>query len=46
MKPLGNFINGKFQLSKSKKNLNNFNPATNEIYSQIPNSDKRDINIG
>lgn len=45
MKTLGNFINGKFQLSKSKKNLNNFNPATNEIYSQIPNSDKRDINI-
>lgn len=45
MEFFGNFINGKFQSSKSKLELNNLNPATNQIYSKIPNSNKKDIEL-
>ncbi len=43
-KQLKNFINGTFYEPHSKEYLNNFNPATGEIYSQIPSSGIDDIN--
>ncbi|MFM9944406.1 MAG: aldehyde dehydrogenase [Bacteroidia bacterium] len=43
MKQLTNFINGLETKPESGKYLDNYNPSTGEIYSQLPNSDERDI---
>ncbi|MEM6516188.1 MAG: aldehyde dehydrogenase [Bacteroidota bacterium] len=38
-----NFINGEFANPSSKQWLDNYNPSSGEIYGQIPNSNKADI---
>ncbi|RNI30206.1 aldehyde dehydrogenase [Rufibacter immobilis] len=38
-----NFLNGTFQAPVSGAYLPNINPATGEVYSQIPDSDERDV---
>lgn len=43
MKKLLNFIDGKFCEPLSKKYLDNFNPATGEVYSLVPNSESADV---
>ena len=40
-----NFINGKFVNPLTKDWINNYNPSSGEIYGQIPNSSKKDIDI-
>lgn len=44
-KQLRNFINGTFYEPMSKEYLNNFNPATGEIYTQLPSSGQEDVNL-
>lgn len=43
MKKIENYINGKLVAPGSKNYLDNFNPATGEAYSLIPDSDERDV---
>ena len=43
MLKIGNYINGELIAPISGKYLDNFNPATGEVYSLIPDSDKRDV---
>ena len=43
MQKLENYINGELAAPLSGKYLDNFNPATGEIYSLIPDSDERDV---
>ena len=38
-----NYINGKFQNSSSNNWLDNYNPSNGEVYAQIPNSSKDDV---
>ncbi|WP_111682051.1 aldehyde dehydrogenase [Winogradskyella tangerina] len=38
-----NYINGSFQNPKSKEWIDNYNPSNGEVYSQIPNSSKADV---
>ena len=38
-----NFINGKFEAPKNGNYINNYNPATGEVYSLIANSDQTDV---
>ena len=45
MKKILNFIGGDFKEPVSGKYLDNFNPSTGEVYSLIPDSDKRDVDI-
>lgn len=45
MVTIKNFINGKLSEPKSKKYLDNINPAVNEVYSHIPDSDERDVEL-
>ncbi len=40
-----NYINGNFQDPESNQWLDNFNPASGEVYCQIPNSSKEDVEI-
>jgi len=40
-----NYINGKLVPPASGKYIDNLNPATGEVYSQLPDSDKDDIEI-
>ncbi len=40
---LENYINGELVPPVSKAYINNYNPSRGEIYSQIPDSDKRDV---
>jgi len=40
---IANFIGGSFRTPLNGKYLNNVNPATGEVYSQTPDSDKDDI---
>jgi aminomuconate-semialdehyde/2-hydroxymuconate-6-semialdehyde dehydrogenase len=42
---LQNYINGKLVESVSQTYIDNINPATGEIYSYIPNSDSRDVEM-
>lgn len=42
---IANFIGGKFCTPKNNKYLNNVNPATGEVYSQIPDSDAQDVEM-
>ena len=45
MQQIENYIDGKLIKPLSDKYLDNFNPATAEIYSQIPDSDERDVEL-
>lgn len=40
---LENYIGGALSAPGSREYLDNFNPATGEVYSQIPDSDERDV---
>ena len=40
-----NFINGEFSAPVSGAYLDNINPATGEVYSFIPDSDERDVEL-
>lgn len=42
---LRNYINGQLEESVSKNYLDNYEPATGEVYSQIPDSDERDVQL-
>jgi aminomuconate-semialdehyde/2-hydroxymuconate-6-semialdehyde dehydrogenase len=42
---LENFIGGKFIPPLSEKFLDNFNPATGQVYGKIPESDEADVQI-
>ena len=42
---LENYIGGNFIGPLSGKFIDNINPATNEVYSQIPDSNEKDVNI-
>lgn len=43
MEQLKNYINGELVEPVSKKYLDNYEPATGEVYSFIPDSDERDV---
>jgi aminomuconate-semialdehyde/2-hydroxymuconate-6-semialdehyde dehydrogenase len=43
MTVLENYIGGSFTKPQSESYLDNVNPATGEVYSQIPDSDERDV---
>lgn len=45
MKEIQNYIDGKFIPAESGKFLDNYNPATGEIYSLIPDSDAGDVEL-
>jgi len=45
MLKVNNFIGGKFIAPASNKYLQNYNPATGEVTSQIPNSNQKDIEL-
>ena len=38
-----NYINGVYQNHDSDKWIDNYNPSIGEVYGQIPNSSKKDI---
>lgn len=43
MQKIENYIGGKLSAPESNEYLDNFNPATGEVYSLIPDSDERDV---
>ena len=43
MHQIKNYINGEFLPPRSGSFIDNYNPATGEVYSQIPDSDAEDI---
>ncbi|WP_121667113.1 aldehyde dehydrogenase [Mesonia aquimarina] len=43
MQRIKNYINGEFCTPSSDKWLDNYNPAKGEVYSQLPNSQKEDV---
>ncbi|MTI40318.1 aldehyde dehydrogenase [Fulvivirga lutimaris] len=45
MQKIKNYINGELVEPISKSYLDNVNPSTGEVYSQIPDSDKEDVEI-
>ena len=45
MLKLENYINGELRAPLSDNYLDNFNPATAEVYSLIPDSDERDVEL-
>ena len=45
MQKLGNYIDGKLAEPVSKRYLDNYEPATGEVYSQIPDSDESDVQL-
>lgn len=45
MEQLKNYINGELIEPVSKKYLDNYEPATGEVYSLIPDSDERDVQL-
>ncbi len=45
MKQLRNYINGELVEPVSKTYLDNYEPATGEVYSQVPDSDERDVQL-
>ena len=40
-----NYINGELLDPKSSKYIDNYNPSTGKVYSQIPNSDAQDVEL-
>ena len=45
MQKIKNYINGEFVEPLSKKYFDNTNPATGEVYSRIPDSDEKDVEM-
>lgn len=45
MQKLENYINGQLLAPQSGNYLDNYNPAIGEVYSLIPNSDERDVQM-
>lgn len=45
MEKIENYINGQLLAPVSNGYFDNFEPATGQIYSQIPQSDERDVNL-
>ncbi len=45
MQTIHNYIGGKFQEPKTKNYLPIYNPATGEIYAQLPDSDSEDVEL-
>jgi aminomuconate-semialdehyde/2-hydroxymuconate-6-semialdehyde dehydrogenase len=45
MQKLENYINGQLIAPQSGNYLDNYNPAIGEVYSLIPDSDERDVNL-
>jgi len=45
MPKIKNFINGTFQNPLSKQWIDNYNPSSGEVYGQIPNSSKDDVEL-
>lgn len=45
MQQILNYINGGFEPAKSRFFIDNFNPATGKIYSQLPDSDADDVEV-
>jgi len=45
MQKIQNYIGGKLFAPVSGEYLDNFNPATAEVYSLIPDSDERDVEL-
>ncbi len=45
MEKIKNFINGELVEPKSKQYFDNFSPVTGEVYSQVPDSDVKDVNL-
>jgi aminomuconate-semialdehyde/2-hydroxymuconate-6-semialdehyde dehydrogenase len=45
MQHLKNYINGELIEPQSKKYIDNFNPATGKVYSYIPDSDEKDVEL-
>lgn len=45
MKKIANYINGKLIEPKSNSYINNYNPATGQVYSLIPDSNEEDVKI-
>lgn len=45
MQKIKNYIDGKLMAPVSDEYLDNFNPATAEVYSLIPDSDERDVQM-
>ncbi len=43
MEQIKNYIGGEFAEAISKKTLDNFEPATGQVYSKIPDSDEKDV---
>lgn len=43
MQNIQNYINGKFTAPISNQYIENFEPATGEVYSHVPDSDERDV---
>ena len=43
MTKIQNYINGKFENPISKEWIDNYNPSNGEVYGQIPNSSKEDV---
>lgn len=45
MEQLRNYIDGKFFAPVSGQYIQNYNPATGEVYSMLPDSDERDVQM-
>ena len=45
MEKLLNYINGQLTEPVSKKYLDNYEPATGDVYSHCPDSDERDVQL-
>lgn len=45
MKKLANYINGADVTPISNQYIDNFNPSVGEVYSLIPDSDERDVEL-
>jgi aminomuconate-semialdehyde/2-hydroxymuconate-6-semialdehyde dehydrogenase len=45
MQQIKNYINGQLREPISKTYIDNFNPSTGKVYSQIPDSDEQDVEL-
>jgi aminomuconate-semialdehyde/2-hydroxymuconate-6-semialdehyde dehydrogenase len=45
MQKISNYINGQLSSPQSGNYLDNYNPAEGKIYSQLPDSDRHDVNL-
>ena len=45
MQRILNFINGEYVAPVSNQYLEGYNPAIGAVYSEVPDSDERDVNL-